>query len=517
MKPISSNPSNKSKSQNSQNISVHNHKKSKYNTRSNPRSSFLNRSLSSIPKPNTSGAPINAITTNSQSVPSLSSSKSKPNILSKQNNSGISHCSTSSSVARKSVGSKSIGTPVTRNGSAASPKLPVSKFHRRSSNLSSTSNSGNPSTSVSSVLSVTKPNCDLVIAASTLTPTDTQSSSTPQDVPTTHSVDHLLRQRDALIDKVMELTTRLEHQNTLQAAALPTTNISPSTDAAPDFMKLTSKIAIFSDSMCRGVSEILRTQLPNTHVTSDVKPGAHFSQVVASIPSQCKDFGPSDYVFIHAGTNDMDSLQPNSAKRLQLPSSLVNLSCKTNVVLCSIPYRYDKKAYLSTNIYETNNFFKFVCAKSDFHYLDTNCFMFRPLFTKEGLHFNRRGKMVLASKLGQYIHTCLSDSSSFVYLTNDNTKFVSPSTHHSFPRNRTCTQVCDVGTQTTPLHAYDVDTDSTFGSLFHNTVNDIINLSDVNDDLLCNPSDSLQTPVIPTHVSHHQRSNFPTGVRTLVT
>uniref|UniRef100_A0A8D9F949 SGNH hydrolase-type esterase domain-containing protein n=1 Tax=Cacopsylla melanoneura TaxID=428564 RepID=A0A8D9F949_9HEMI len=509
----------------------------KYSTRNNPRLSFLNKSLSSIPKPNKAKSVLPIV---SHSQPSTSVKSKLTNI--RPNNSGKNNVSNSkpkvptvsSAIPKVPTGSSALptrksynprlnSTPNDKRTSAAFPSLTVS----RPSADFQTSNSGNPSSSVSSVLSDKQLIIDKVIASDfpTTSPVNNQSSASLHDVNRKYSISQLLCERNVLIDKISELTTQLEHQNVGQTVAPPTTGISPPTTS----ISLPSKVALFSDSMCRGVAHLMSTQLTNTRITSDVKPGAVFSQVTESIASQCNDFGPKDYVFIQAGTNDMHSLQPNSTKRLQLPASLINLSNKTNIVFCSIPYRYDSQAHLSTNIYETNNFLKYACAKFDFFYLDTNSFMYRPLYTKEGLHYNRRGKSVLATKFVDLINTRVSAIRKFLSLTTNNTEFKSPTIYQSSPCNSrnvrtiasvtsnvqtiapTRTQFCDVGTQ---VRAYDIDVDSSFGSLGPDII-DLINLSGQNDDLLSSPTISYPIPVISSNVP--KNSNFISGDRTPAT
>ncbi|XP_008483355.1 netrin receptor UNC5D-like [Diaphorina citri] len=53
----------------------------------------------------------------------------------------------------------------------------------------------------------------------------------------------------------------------------------------------------------------------------------------------------------------MSLLQPNSAKILPV-KHFVHLASKTNIILCSVPYRYDNLAHLTTNIFETNQWSK---------------------------------------------------------------------------------------------------------------------------------------------------------------
>lgn len=262
----------------------------------------------------------------------------------------------------------------------------------------------------------------------------------------------------------------------------------------------------------------MSAHLPNASITSDIKPSALFSQVTNCVASQCDAFGPNDYIFIQAGTNDMLSAQPNTSKRLVIPASLFVLSNKTNVVFCSIPYRYDKHGSLSTNICYTNIFFKYLYSRTKFHYLDTNSFMFRPLYTEEGLHFNMRGKRLLASKLVDFINYHVPNILSIPLLCSHCINVVS----NTSTRDTSNRQVSTVGTQ---VRGYDIDSESdpTFGSISGDVVNHsidgIINLSDENDDLLFSTNFSHPIPVISNHNarSNTKHSNFNPGVRTLIT
>lgn len=543
MKPISSsNSTTKSKSHNTSNSN-----KSKYNTRSNPRLSFLNRSLSSIPKtsaskPSANNSELSKPSTsksstgktnsvkNSQSIQSVAS---KPSI-SKLNYPEISINSSSRAVPNVlekniSLKSSSKSTPLAKNTSAASPYQSNSK-HSRQSAVNQIPSSGNPSSSTSSVPTETQLILDSGLSqslptSSHVTHRDNHPSTTcSQDVTSKYSVDLLLCERNILLEKIRELTLQLEHRSTECCATLSTAASSSPATAATH-----AKVAIFSDSMCRGIAMIMSTQTSSTtHVTSVIKPGANFSQVTGPIASQCCDFGPQDYIFVHAGTNDMDGLPPNSAKYLKIPKSLINLAHKTNIVLCSVPYRYDSKSYLSTNIFETNDGLKYACAKFNFSYLDINSLISRSLFTKEGLHFNKRGKVLLATK---FIHIVCSNRKFPTLSRVSSITYSVCTSRHSVPHNNSGnvqtmapipkprrTHVCDMSTQ---VRGYDIDVnfDSTFGSVFNNSLNDVstfVDLAEVNDDLLC-CTNSFSIPVIANNSQSRQNSNFHSGDRTLGT
>lgn len=213
----------------------------------------------------------------------------------------------------------------------------------------------------------------------------------PENAQLLQRIDELVIQRDALIGKIQELSSKLE--------------VNSSTTQVPKTDFSVNRIAIFSDSMCRGVSKIIHDKFcSSAKVSSLVKPNANFFQVTKNIPSFCKDFGTKDVIVIQAGTNDMSLLQPNSAKILPV-KHFVHLASKTNIILCSVPYRYDNLAHLTTNIFETNSYVKYVCRKHNFTYFDTNAFMHRSLYTRHGLHYNMKGKRIMSNRLVKFIST----------------------------------------------------------------------------------------------------------------
>lgn len=222
------------------------------------------------------------------------------------------------------------------------------------------------------------------------------ATAEPENVALRKRIDELLVHRDSLIGKIQELTTQLE------ASCPPVQNAKSDKTFSP------RRIAIFSDSMCRGVSKILNSKFSSqTNVTSYVKPNATFHQVTEDVASFCRDFTIDDIIVILGGTNDMSLvhpesgeilLQPNSAKLLPV-KHFVKLASQTNIIICSIPYRFDNLSYLSSNIYETNIYLKHVCLKHKLTYFDTNIFMSKSLYSADGLHFNMKGKHSLSNKL----------------------------------------------------------------------------------------------------------------------
>lgn len=93
------------------------------------------------------------------------------------------------------------------------------------------------------------------------------------------------------------------------------------------------------------------------------KSGALFREVVGSITEVFTNLSKKDAVIIFGGTNDVPRLLPIlsltdrphgfSSSPLDF-SPLIELSSKTNIIVCTIPFRDDHLALMSTNIYNTN-------------------------------------------------------------------------------------------------------------------------------------------------------------------
>lgn len=170
--------------------------------------------------------------------------------------------------------------------------------------------------------------------------------------------------------------------------------------------KSIKRIFIFSDSHGRDLSAVLRNNYvhPECHVSSLLKPNARFADVVGSIPDMCKDADKNDIIFLLAGTNNLSS--PNLEAELSL-GCLVPLASKTNIIVCSIPFRFDDPQ-LSTSLTRANLFLKNTSTNQVGKFLECNTFLHRSCFTRHGLHMNRRGKRIFALKCALFIdeHFC---------------------------------------------------------------------------------------------------------------
>ncbi|KAI5723972.1 hypothetical protein M8J76_013629 [Diaphorina citri] len=226
---------------------------------------------------------------------------------------------------------------------------------------------------------------------------------------------------NALINKVQELSSKVSH-----SPKYDTTNLSSSVCNTVKF----KRIFIFCDSMGRNISSILSDKFPKLcSFYSLIKPGALFSQVISSISKICYDFGPNDMIIILGGTNDMIDCPPNTSRYLNI-SALKPLLNKTNIILNNIPYRYDEHAQLSTNICETNKNLELLCKRNNIIFFQSNQLLNRSHFTRHGLHYNKKGKYLIASELAKILSNMTKSKSIF---SPSSEISLSPSTSFSQP------------------------------------------------------------------------------------
>uniref|UniRef100_A0A8D8WJX3 Uncharacterized protein n=1 Tax=Cacopsylla melanoneura TaxID=428564 RepID=A0A8D8WJX3_9HEMI len=169
--------------------------------------------------------------------------------------------------------------------------------------------------------------------------------------------------------------------------------------------KTVEKIFIFSDSHGRDLSTILRNNYihPKCEVFSLVKPGACFSEVVKSIPEICEkdEFNKNDVVIVLAGTNNLSNLNHNANSELNL-DILKPVALKTNIVICSIPTRFDDSG-LSHSLLRANKILENKTNEIHGTFFECNSFLQRSYFTRHGLHMNKHGKRVFALKCASFI------------------------------------------------------------------------------------------------------------------
>lgn len=156
------------------------------------------------------------------------------------------------------------------------------------------------------------------------------------------------------------------------------------------------KIIIMADSHGRRLGGALQ-ELVGDRVVAYVKPGASFGAVVDGI----EDVNHEDTLVIVAGTNNINN-STDGTDLLKQMEVLIDGTKHTNVVLASIPYRYDSPWH-NINISRINNKLYDLAA----HWKHVSILplhdMPRYYHTKHGLHFNWLGKKKIAKDIAQLL------------------------------------------------------------------------------------------------------------------
>uniref|UniRef100_A0A8D8QA56 Uncharacterized protein n=1 Tax=Cacopsylla melanoneura TaxID=428564 RepID=A0A8D8QA56_9HEMI len=166
------------------------------------------------------------------------------------------------------------------------------------------------------------------------------------------------------------------------------------------------KLYIITDSMGRGLAELLLSLLPQLEITQFTYPNAQFHQCLNRAESICAELTKEDFLIIICGTNNTTDLPVNSCPLLSF-KSVANLRYKTNVIVSSILYRHDGFSFQNTNIYYANEYLENKCRAMNINYLNINGFFRRRHYTRHGLHLNQAGKRTLSLKLRDFVESHL--------------------------------------------------------------------------------------------------------------
>lgn len=163
------------------------------------------------------------------------------------------------------------------------------------------------------------------------------------------------------------------------------------------------KVLLLADSNGRYCGDLIREKLgSNVEVCSFFKPSAKISNVIENIEQLTKDFNENDTVIVHAGSNDLQSEDQELVSNIKRAVSVVrNISKRTNVVLNTVPARYDDEV-LNKRGKWVNNIIDEVISQDLNSKLVVNHEperMSRECFAYDGLHYSRRGKSVLCNRL----------------------------------------------------------------------------------------------------------------------
>lgn len=179
----------------------------------------------------------------------------------------------------------------------------------------------------------------------------------------------------------------------------------------------TKKIMIVSDSQGRGIAPYLQKIVgDNVDVKGLVYPGASTDFIINNIinSGEVASLSANDYIVILVGTNDIESKASKIDGPRTIADGIINklsLLPNTNVVLGTIPYRYDlpEESRVNKCIKKANNLIRdFILRNRNVGLLDTYL-LHRRHHTRHGLHINNTGKKLIAVKIKDLLSSSLSN------------------------------------------------------------------------------------------------------------
>lgn len=164
------------------------------------------------------------------------------------------------------------------------------------------------------------------------------------------------------------------------------------------------KVIILSDSQGREMAGRIKTKLKGkADVVSFIRPGCKLDMVVHGVEDMVKKekLGDEDHLIILGGSADVGA--GTTAKDFNATlNKMTSVTRKTNVIIASVPPRYDLPVKFLDTVKTYNSVFKSFVKRSSAQFceldkLDAKC------FTKHGLHYSNLGKNFVAKKLSELI------------------------------------------------------------------------------------------------------------------
>lgn len=180
------------------------------------------------------------------------------------------------------------------------------------------------------------------------------------------------------------------------------------------------KITIASDSQGRDLTKYLE------HISNDrfdifntCQPGAPLRPIINGLKHSAvlKVHSKSDVVVIVGGTNDVSQFITNghdsTTSYIDFLESQIKELNHTNVILATIPYRYDKQAESPENkvIKEVNHRTRLMCYNQPHVQLLDLYLLHKWQHTRHGLHINRKGKTFISREIIKTVDKFLIDNS----------------------------------------------------------------------------------------------------------
>jgi len=158
-----------------------------------------------------------------------------------------------------------------------------------------------------------------------------------------------------------------------------------------------TKVLLLADSNGRYCSDKLRNGLgEDFEVCTIFKPSAKINQVIENVDHLTKDFTQQDVVIIHAGSNDLPLEDQETNLNISHGMQIIkDLSFRKKVIVNSIPARFDN-FMLNQKVKTVNNLIEQsldVGINKNIVVNNHTERMSKNLYARDGLHFNRGGKI----------------------------------------------------------------------------------------------------------------------------
>jgi hypothetical protein len=162
------------------------------------------------------------------------------------------------------------------------------------------------------------------------------------------------------------------------------------------------RVVLIGDSRIKGFENLLRSMFNREYyLFSLLQPGSNSNIPKESVKEAVKQLYMNDFLVISRGTSNFDS--DNFTSTFQNISNYLRSITNTNILLLSIPYRFDLPIQFAVNkkiIMLNNKLQKLVRKLPHTSFLDSN--NGRQLFTRHGLHRNKLGKRLVTSNSLSY-------------------------------------------------------------------------------------------------------------------
>jgi len=173
------------------------------------------------------------------------------------------------------------------------------------------------------------------------------------------------------------------------------------------------KVQLLSSSQGRNCSVLLQQNLgEDFEVCGVVEPNAKLCDVVGDVQGLVKSFDENDCVIVLGGTNDVELDGKYRETVAEGIKNVLPLSKQTNVIINSIPSRFDRFD-LQPHIRAANEIIHREVNKSK----DKNSSnvrinfgnerLTRDCYTRHGLHLNLRGKSEMCKRLSHLVLDCV--------------------------------------------------------------------------------------------------------------